>query len=104
MTLILMLLCLVFPGGILGFIAIILLGLVSDNTVRTPKDPLFSPHTRAQNLRWQRRQVREYRRETRSQLLGTRFPRVTRWLGSPSPEKRVCVWDRPYPILADFWR
>jgi len=89
MILLLMLLCLMFPGGIMGFIAIILLGLVSDNTVRTPKDPLFSPHTRAQNLRWQRRQVREYRRETRSQLLGTRFPRVTRWLGSPSPEKRV---------------
>jgi len=101
MILLLMLLCLLFPGGLKGLVAIILLGLVfqttqafllglvSDNTVRTPKAPTFSPDTHAQNLRWQRRQVREYRRETRSQLLGTRFPRVTRWLGSPSPEKRV---------------
>ena len=89
MILLLMLLCLMFPhGGIMGFITIILLGLL-DNPVRTRATPTFSPDTHAQNLRWQRRQVREYRRETRSQLLGTRFPRVTRWLGSPSPEKRV---------------
>jgi hypothetical protein len=37
MTLLLMLLCLVFPGGIMGFVAIILLGLVSSDTA--PKFP-----------------------------------------------------------------
>jgi hypothetical protein len=70
MILILMLLCFVFHVGIMPSIAIILLGLVDNTAPKAPPSPTFSPDTRAQNLRWQRRQVREYRRETRRQLRG----------------------------------